>query len=1230
MADSSLDHRSSSGQSSALGLNSKRPSIANPSPMLGSEAGRSESRAGSISTLWSSADCPFFLDTIATSQADVLRRSSGAASCAADSAPRIMLRNASSSSASSLQSLAQNPRFEILEHLEENSLTVPDAQSLRVEPTSTRALPASEVRGASAATPTSTTFSQLKGTPTRLQKRRPSALQLDHLRHSPRRDINAASMPISVSYDSQLYTARSFSPGRSTLSQNTPSSSAFRTPTNASHQSHGTRCAQDVLRANEEPHKVTEGRSSGSILASADPALYGKAQRYFSPSYSMDSPTHGQHTPGAFRQASIACSPSQRRTNLRHSASTYGTEESIEVFTPRDDSASSRSGSSMESTHEQLLETKQEFQTLSLALGTQSRPATAPAEDSILWTSHHQPLREASKPVARSPTSPLQTIASRSSAVRHHRGDVDRPRTSENVTPPHSASSGRSDFSAEMEFTLSTDTAITVKKRGLSARLRAVSTPKLRAAAAWRFNSTDTSANPLPTIAHPTSPLSSAVPLKNQTAATKADATRPIRPVSGGRFRSRTLGEADRRHTSSNSDELRRCILERPETSRSNVTGLSSTDLKKSRRPSRTDTIESSPSSCSHSILQTPQSSTTHLAGSVQISSPKLGKHGTVKAPVRPTSARPKSKGGWASHLAEGLTLHLEHEGKREIVRMTYLYYDPFGAPESLCNNDSLITANGRPATPKRPKSKGGVQVSADEQLGILEFGPAVDPSSPSTPTAISFRAKNEGSSPSMALLRHLTVGDDMKGDLLARQANLSLAQVGTNEVSGIERKGSLAWRFTYNVDVDAGSRTKILRPVGFSCSATLLDPVKARKGRLLNMMRKQMIASNIDSVPVIGSPASAPAHLAGETMPRTPSDDGTSCSMRPLASSPVTLTHPDSGALSRPIRQSLAPSDTSSARSLHGNPPTGQQFAPGVSSNAPNHNLVPFKMNRAALAKRSFASLSSKHGPSAQSTDLPASPPRDATFVTHQHQPKSAGLLTSTALSSESATLPPGSSYGIQLRVHGSPTSRRRGASVGQEDANSQSRSRYQPQTSQLAGVHTSFGGVEHMPTHHDSNADRSLSPRRSSQRARAKTSEHSATRRPPTASEEVKAAYLALQARPATGHYVQPFVGSAATQAGWFRRPSTAQDAHLPSPSATHTPHAGPQQPSPPGGDEGRNMKQLPRLPAHGAPEISKRTSSSRLKAFAQSSKWTQHRQMSDDQSAQFLDSLHDQGFL
>ncbi|CEH16052.1 hypothetical protein CBOM_05927 [Ceraceosorus bombacis] len=761
MADSSLDHRSSSGQSSALGLNSKRPSIANPSPMLGSEAGRSESRAGSISTLWSSADCPFFLDTIATSQADVLRRSSGAASCAADSAPRIMLRNASSSSASSIQSLAQNPRFEILEHLEEDSLTVPDAQSLRVEPTSPRALPASEVRGASAATPTSTTFSQPKGTPTRLQKRRPSALQLDHLRHSPRRDINAASMPISVSYDSQLYTARSFSPGRSTLSQNTPLSSAFRTPTNASHQSHGARCAQDELRADEEPHKVTEGRSSGSTLASADPALYGKAQRYFSPSYSMDSPMHGQHPPGAFRQADIACSPSQRRTNLRHSASTYGTEESIEVFTPRDDSASSRSGSSMESTHEQPPETKQEFQTLSLSLGTQSRPATAPAEDSILWTSHHHSLREASKPVPRSPTSPLQTIASRSSAVRHHRGDVDRPRTSENVTPPHSASSGRSDFNAEMELTLSTDTAITMKKRGLSARLRAVSTPKLRTAAAWRFNSTDSSANPLPTIAHPTSPLSSAVPLKNQTAATKADATR-----------------------------------------------------------------------------------------SVQISSPKLGKHGTVKAPVRPTSARPKSKGGWASHLAEGLTLHLEHEGKREIVRMTYLYYDPFGAPESLCNNDSLITANGRPATPKRPKSKGGVQVSSDEQLGILEFGPAVNPSSPSTPTAISFRAKNEGSSPSMALLRHLTVGDDMKGDLLARQANLSLAQVGTNEVSGIERKGSLAWRFTYNVDVDAGSRTKILRPVGFSCSATLLDPVRARKGRLLNMMRKQMIASNIDSVP--------------------------------------------------------------------------------------------------------------------------------------------------------------------------------------------------------------------------------------------------------------------------------------------------------------------------------------------------------------------------------------------
>lgn len=415
------------------------------------------------------------------------------------------------------------------------------------------------------------------------------------------------------------------------------------------------------------------------------------------------------------------------------------------------------------------------------------------------------------------------------------------------------------------------------------------------------------------------------------------------------------------------------------------------------------------------------------------------------------------------------------------------------------------------------------------------------------------------------------------------------------------------------------------MRPVGFSCSATLLDPVRARKGRLFNMMRKQMITSPVDSVPVIGSPASAPPHLAGEPMVGTPSDDMCSASVGTIATSPITLTHPEGGATSRPLATSIAPSDTSSAYSLGAAAPTRPRLSPSTTPASPNRNLVPFKMNRAALAKRSFASLTSKHHSGKAFADLPVSPPPHAAPSAYRHQPQSARLPSSTASGSAGPHAPP---HGVHLAVHSSPNNRRRGASVGQVDAYDSSPSSYLNQHRHHADQCALPDDARpQVPKQSGTNVE--LYSQGASQRRRSRTGEEPNRRRPPTASEEVKAAYFAMQSRPATGSHVQSTVQAAALQAGWSRRPSTAQDASFAPKLMTRASQGNASMSSSTATDESRFAKQLPRLPSSDTPDISKRTSSSRLKALAPS-KWTQHRQMSDDQSAQFLDSLHDQGFL
>ncbi|KAK0562154.1 hypothetical protein OC861_005457 [Tilletia horrida] len=227
--------------------------------------------------------------------------------------------------------------------------------------------------------------------------------------------------------------------------------------------------------------------------------------------------------------------------------------------------------------------------------------------------------------------------------------------------------------------------------------------------------------------------------------------------------------------------------------------------------------------------------------------------HSTMTTSSTKTSSvfRPKSKGGWASHLSGGLTLHIDQETQRTIqINLSYLAYDPFGQPEALIPPGA---ESQRPGTPRR--SGKSAKVEEEDHTGILEFGP-----SPGSEDG--WVVQNASSTSNAPMLRHITIGPDTKADVLTRQARLSLSTDGTHEVFGSEKKGRLGWRFVYKVEPcldgfgrPVASGEKILRPLKFLCSATLLDPSRTQKSRLINLVRKQVNA-NLESTPV-RSPAS-------------------------------------------------------------------------------------------------------------------------------------------------------------------------------------------------------------------------------------------------------------------------------------------------------------------------------------------------------------------------------------
>ncbi|SNX87739.1 uncharacterized protein MEPE_06449 [Melanopsichium pennsylvanicum] len=391
-------------------------------------------------------------------------------------------------------------------------------------------------------------------------------------------------------------------------------------------------------------------------------------------------------------------------------------------------------------------------------------------------------------------------------------------------------------------------------------RGRVASTPKLRLDASSLFRCerglhVEHSVPPLPTR-----PSGSVTDGRSSTAQMDGRA-----PFFGRRFRSRTLGESDRNEAANMhaaavgvskampspiSAQSQRCGL----VSRSYNIGSPSTVPQ--RHPSQVSAASSDLPSSMY-MQPTPGSSicSTTSPATTNSSLPVTPRSTTAfpRPKSRGTGCASKSGGGWASYLNSGLTLHLEADhGRTCQINMTYLAYDPFGRPEQLVQD----TEEARSLTPKRPKSRGDKDSEA-EQSGTLEFGPCNDRSEALDEINVT-RSKSDSTS---VLLKHLTIGEDTKADLLTRQAALSLNTIGTHQVSGYERRGRLAWKLAYRV-VEGDSVTGVRRliPLRFSCSATLLNPERARKSRLLNLVKKSVVpslASKAVAAPSVDSPRS-------------------------------------------------------------------------------------------------------------------------------------------------------------------------------------------------------------------------------------------------------------------------------------------------------------------------------------------------------------------------------------
>ena len=851
-------------------------------------------------------------------------------------------------------------------------------------------------------------------------------------------------------------------PGRDMLDPNMPIS--------VSHASHLTMATQ----RSADSHNTLKVKTSPPA---APVHLYQEAERYFSKSYSL-SPTSPTQLALPRTPAMMSCSQGEAQLAnatphlLRSRFSDAGTEDGmVDVVSPpysgsRDSKSSAESSLTLPEleeggSHHTQTSTWTSFAPSSLTKSVLSDGPSSPLRAAVgLSVSHSM----APRPRTSDATSTISPTKAKP-LIRHVHTSSDQELLRRMKSPSAQANGPDESDQAKYDFLDSPAPTPTPRKLTLfGAKLRAVSTPRLRAAK-----------------------------LQEPMGANSKEEQREIRPhppqAPSGRFRSRTLGEADHpglvRGESGGSSSGRSNMASTPAEEapaqrprRPSSTEAIAAAARRLRRPSKAGTMSSSHYNSSvmslnnqSDVYGTPKSTVAFTTGSngsqvnleaggrAVSSMTTLANNGPKRTVLRTQSSsgilsRPKSKGGWASHLSQGLSLHVEQGSRRHVIKMNYLSYDPFGKPESLC------MAEERPITPRRPKSKSGQadHDGSEDQVGLLEFGPSVEADVVGQLT-LSSSLDDSACAP---ILKHLAIGDDSKGDLITRQANLSMAHVGTHEVSGSERKGKVAWRFVYSVEEcwNASGQllegVKTLRPVGFSCSATLLDPSRARKSRVINMIRKQM-GSHIESMPTQAATSSGNAPT------------------KPTLESP-TSSH-SSGRHQSPSQ---------GGTSIH------TTTTPSAAPTPPRPGLVPFKMSRPmveALAARNRVSSersssssthltsSSQAGPSMHQTHktslLPS--PLSAHFAIAHREAHSPAAKSARELQQSSRLLSPQTDM---------PTTRPRGSSFGQS---------YRRPGGGALGLEVN-----------DSTALRN----------RAVTTQVNLNR-PPTASEEIKRAYLLQTSR-------------------------------------------------------------------------------------------------------------------
>ncbi|EPQ30479.1 uncharacterized protein PFL1_02005 [Pseudozyma flocculosa PF-1] len=857
---------------------------------------RGSSRTDSISTLWSSADVPFCLDPrmARPGQAGNGMLSGCGRISRTDGFPRFS-GGPGSSRPCSID--LERPSLSLAEErYYDYSLDAPGPSAPRMHdspPSRDRRYFGDAAEASSSGNSTSTTSSsgssnsrgRLHDSPPRMAASSSQSSSLHasiqskrggHLRPAgEERNVSVPSMPVSVSSGSGLMGEQS--PLITSSSATRPGGAASSGVPGAIHT------VEPEVRAHDGASESGgTSRHSGSKRAKRKPDLYAHAMQYFEPDYSMESDRSNPQRP----ISPVLVDPVERPEPVPSSAFSDASHDDS-MPSCSDSHRSDRLSSEDSSVHPEPSDSVHPSYLFGATLAKDV--SMAAAIDGRLYPSENTPTREMpphfgsavedddgkdlpslpslpsfsphGSPSLSGPNSP------RGFASRH----ASRPRTAEakrdgspNGFSPRRAVKGpptplkisrplTSQAALSQALSLDSNGAQTVTRgsppaptildspelrrpstTGSRLRSRALSTSKLRPTSPWKLFGGDMPALPS---------FPSALTSRPSTAQINGQETKPK-----GRFRSRTLGEADRAVS-----------LQPAPRATERRTDVEAAPIMRARRPSKSETLASSAQSSARSILL--QSATS--------ASPSVPS--TPKSPGR-SRGKSSAGGGWASYLTSGLTLHIDQEGQRLThVNMSYLSYDPFGSPEALVGKPEA-----KQATPRRPKSRQDRDGEAS-QVGTLEFGQGDEIHQHLWP----IQSSSQRSPP---ILKHLTIGDDTKADLLTRQAALMVKTNGVHEVGGYEMKGQLAWKFVYRVEDHAtAAGEKLLIPVSFSCSATLLDPARARKSRILTSLRKQVVP-NLVSKSVTASPASSKHELppvAGGYAPSPPSSYRSQASLR-------------------------------------------------------------------------------------------------------------------------------------------------------------------------------------------------------------------------------------------------------------------------------------------------------------------------------------------------------------